>query len=261
MFEGQIKSIALIGAGNVGSQLGIYLNELGLTISYVMSRNRQSALKLASKVGAQVIQEWNEDYQVDLVLICVSDDAITHVVNQFPKHQRMAYTSGSVLLSSFPAELMLGVFYPLQTFSIGRTVDFKTVPLLVEASTIEFGNELLNLAKKCSDQVQFTSSFERKKIHISAVLVNNFTNHLIYIAQQFLNKHDLNFDLLKPLMLETISKLDQFEPFEAQTGPARRNDLKIIQEHLKMLSEDEKVIYQVLTDSILKTYNKKDDKL
>jgi len=131
------------------------------------------------------------------------------------------------------------------------------VPFLIEANNELFGKQIFNLALKLSDHVLYANSEERKKIHLGAVFVNNFTNHLLYLSKEYVDSKQLNWDILKPLLQETIDKLNSVEPFDAQTGPARRNDTKIIQNQLQELEGRSKEIYELISKSIVETYQSK----
>lgn len=251
-----IKTVALVGAGNVASHLGEHLRNAGIEIRSCWSRDVENARLLAKQLGSDVLDDLHQLPPVDLVLLCVSDDAIASVLQNIPCEFNVAYTSGSVELSSLPSREKLGVFYPLQTFTKGKRMDLSMVPILIESTNETWGNELHALARKVSSQVHFTSSDQRKLIHVGAVMVNNFTNHLAFLAQQFFESKQLDFDLLKPLLTETIQKLHTMSPFDAQTGPARRGDFSILDQHKKMLGDKTSVIYEVMSNSILETYKK-----
>lgn len=250
-----IQSVSIVGAGNVASHLSEELQTNGVTINAVYSRNAESARELADKLNCEAVSDLAQLPESDLVLVCVSDDAIATVLAEIPDAYAVAYTSGSVELQGLPQRESLGVFYPLQTFTRNKPVNLFEVPFLVEATNTDFAQSLFDLAWKLSKQVKFASSKERKHLHLGAVLVNNFTNHLAFLAKDYLEKHDLDWELLKPLMQETFNKLKSATPYDAQTGPARRNDERTIQEHISMLEGLPKEIYAVLSRSIQQTYN------
>jgi predicted short-subunit dehydrogenase-like oxidoreductase (DUF2520 family) len=168
---------------------------------------------------------------------------------------KIAYTSGTVSLNDLPSHPNLGVFYPLQTFTKEKRIDLKTVPFFVEANNSIFENELDELAKHIGKQSTIANSEQRKQLHIAAVFVNNFTNHLTYLAKEHLEAHHLSWDNLLPLLEETFTKLKDFNPKEIQTGPARRNDQEVLNKHLNELTGDKKNIYKAITDSIIHTYH------
>ena len=152
-----------------------------------------------------------------------------------------------------------GVFYPVQTFSKTRNLDFSKIPICIEANSITLENELLELAKILSSSACVIDSEKRKFLHLSAVFASNFSNHMYDIAAEILSQKDISFDLLKPLIDETAQKAIDTGARNAQTGPAVRNDQKIIQNHIEMLKnqpEFEK-IYRFVSESIFKLSQKK----
>ena len=255
----KIEKIVIIGAGNVATHLAIHLSKV-VTIVGILSKNNSSAVALAKKINTQSFEQLNEIPENDLILICTNDSTISIIESEIPSHFNIAYTSGSTSLESLSNRKYSGVFYPLQTFSKEKEITLSDVPFFIEASNDLFGKSLFDLALTLSSNVSFANSLERKKLHLSAIFVNNFINHLAHIANQYTEKEKLNWDHLKPLIRETIDKLNSTSPKEAQTGPARRNDLPIIQEHLSMLDGFPKKIYELLSESIIDTYSTNDNK-
>lgn len=250
-----IQTISIIGTGNVAFHLGSAFLERGIKIKSIFGRNSVKANELADLLNTEVCSSL-DSIEGDLILICVSDDAINSVIDQLPRNLKIAYTSGSVELHNFSNLNNIGVLYPLQTFSKERTVEIFEVPFLIEANSVDFAQELFDLAWQISRKVSFASSAERKVYHLAAVWMNNFTNHLIYQSKEILDKKELNWEYLLPLLKETVNKLDSINPHEAQTGPARRNDQTIIYQHEEMLSGTPKEIYTLLTKSIIDIYKK-----
>ena len=172
------------------------------------------------------------------------------------KDQLVVHTSGSVSCQDLAEHNRRGVFYPLQSFSKNRESNFKEIPICIEA---EFNKDLLlleELAAALSDDVYFIDSDQRKKLHLAAVFVNNFVNHLYQIGHDICAREALPFEILKPLIAETARKIEEMTPSDAQTGPAKRNDLKTINEHLELLSDDHKALYQLISKSIQATHGK-----
>ncbi len=251
----KIESIVFIGAGNVATHLA---NELSkhLSIKGILSKNDVSAKLLAEKLHTNFISNINEIPSCDLVLICTNDGSIAFIEDELPPHLNVAYTSGSIELNFNTKRKNYGVFYPLQTFSKDRKIDLSIVPFLIEATNVSFQESLFDLAQLISNSVSFVSSSERKHFHISAVFINNFTNHLAEIAQDYTLQNNLKWEFLLPLIKETSSKIIEIGPENAQTGPAKRNDQLIINEHLSMLEGFPKDIYKLLSESITNTYSK-----
>lgn len=257
MSSGAIQHIGIIGSGNVAWHLAHHLKREGLTIDWIYSRNEQTGKELAHSIDSEFVSSI-EKVQTDLALICVNDDSIQSVISQLPSSIAIAYTSGTKPLNDLQFEqLDIGVFYPLQTFSREKEINLFEVPFFIEANDVVFAQQLFDLAWKLSRTVQFASSEARKHLHLAAVMVNNFSNHLFYLANDYLSQHDLDWNNLKPLIQETVSKLDSLTPFDAQTGPARRNDQATIETQLALLEGKQKELYQLFTDSILNTYSKK----
>jgi len=252
-----IEQVSIIGSGNVANRLAIAFTEEGVAVSHIFSINQTTAKELAQKVGAKVLSSIN-DLPKQLCIVCVPDDVLNSVVDSINDDVAVAYTSGSIQISSFKSRKNLGVFYPLQTFSKERKVDFFNIPIFIESNSDYFTSILFDLAWKISREVNHANSEDRKKMHIAAVIVNNFTNHLVHLSQKYAIENKIDFAHLQPLLQETIAKLVDNSAFDSQTGPARRGDENIIEKHLAKLSGRTKEIYQLLSQSITETYSKND---
>jgi predicted short-subunit dehydrogenase-like oxidoreductase (DUF2520 family) len=254
--------ITIIGSGNVGTHLAAAFKNAGHVIVQIYSPHMHNAELLAYHIKAQAIGNLNDiNPETDVFIISVKDDAIAGIAEALAKHNKvMAHTSGSVDLSVLSAfSDMSGVFYPLQTFSKNKAVDFLKVPLCIEGANAEVTGELVKLAQTISNNVQKIDSAQRKVLHMAAVFAGNFPNFLYGVAQQLLEKHNLQFDLLRPLILETAMKVQKHLPDEAQTGPAVRNDEKTIALHQQMLADDPalKALYGQISQDIIKNFNAK----
>jgi len=250
-----IHSVSIVGTGNVAHHLGKALRDSGVTVTSIFGRNQSAALVLADKLDCASVSSLTELHG-ELILLCVSDDAISDLVKEFSDDRRIAYTSGSVPLSALPKKGELGVFYPLQTFSKHRDVDLSKVPFLIEARSEKFQSELMQLASKISEKVVYANSQDRLHYHISAVFVNNFVNHLFALGKAHNDEHGLDWEVLKPLIHETVAKINSLEPLAAQTGPALRNDQDTIHRHLGELSGIPKEVYTLITQSIQQSSKK-----
>lgn len=251
------NSISIIGSGNVANQLATTFHREGITVSHIYSRNKKTAEALANKVDAISISDLS-DLPKQLCIVCVSDDSVAQVIEGIDSEISIAYTSGSVELSGIEARDNIGVFYPLQTFTKESEVDFFEIPIFIESNNDYFTSVLFDLAWKISRIVNHANSEERKKMHVAAVMVNNFTNHILHLAQKYSEENDINFDHLKPLLSETVKKLNANSAFSSQTGPARRGDDNIIQQHINGLTGTSKEVYKVITKSIIETYRTND---
>lgn len=257
MMSDAIHHIGIVGSGNVAWHLSHHLKNEGLIIDWIFSRNELTGKELARSIDAPFVASLDNQTS-DLILICVNDDSIQSIISTFPDSIPLAYTSGTKPLQDLTKNSKkVGVFYPLQTFSKVKSVNLFEVPFFIEAADSTFAQQLFDLAWKLSRSVQFASSEQRKHLHLAAVMVNNFSNHLFYLANNYLTENQLDWSYLKPLIKETVSKLDTLSPFDAQTGPARRNDNATIETQLSLLEGDQKKLYQLFTESILKTYSDK----
>ncbi|MCU0444453.1 MAG: DUF2520 domain-containing protein [Microscillaceae bacterium] len=261
--------IALIGSGNVAWHLAPALQMAGNEIVSLYSRNLNNAKALADKLSNPLINNDLDFLQSEarLFIIAIKDDAISAVASELklPKGAILVHTSGSKGLESLtpsplPKEsemLGVGVFYPLQTFSKNKVLDFKNIPFCIEGSNEAVENALIKLAQGMSNQVFRVSSEQRKTLHIAAVFACNFSNHLLSIAQDILQKNQLDFSLLQPLIEETIAKALTTNPDMAQTGPARRGDTEVIARHTDWLKNEPiyQNVYELMTQSILAKYH------
>jgi predicted short-subunit dehydrogenase-like oxidoreductase (DUF2520 family) len=200
----------------------------------------------------KITDDWNTLAEADLYIIAVSDDAISTVSEQIPyKNKLVVHTSGGISLEAIASNNRKGVFYPLQTFSKNKAVNFKIIPICIESQNASDYQLLQKVAQTISDSVFAINSEQRKALHLAAVFVNNFTNHLYKIGNDICIENNVPFEILKPLIQETAEKITQLSPNEAQTGPAIRNDIETINAHLSFLSdENQKIIYKILTQSI-----------
>lgn len=260
------KKIVLIGAGNVAHHLAPALLRAGMNLCQIYSRTLESARDLGRKTGITYTSDTFAVYpDGDIYIFCVSDDALLSVFKSLRINEDalILHTSGSVPLDIFkPYRQNYGVLYPLQTFSKTRNLDFGEIPLCIEAPDKEVLKTIGQIADKLSSKVYEISSEKRKKLHLAAVLANNFTNHLYHMAGKLLEKEDLDFNLLRPLIFETAHKVMQMIPENAQTGPARRGDTNILNLHKSMLKDnrDIQTLYVLLSQSIQQTYSKKEKK-
>jgi predicted short-subunit dehydrogenase-like oxidoreductase (DUF2520 family) len=192
--------------------------------------------------------------KADLYILAVKDDVISKIVSNL-QNIAIVHTSGSVSMDVFDNNFTNhGVFYPLQTFSKNSELDFSETPICIEASNNEFENELINLGKKLSGNVIKINSEQRKQLHIAAVFACNFSNHMYTISAEILSRSNIDFKLLLPLINQTVKKLKDNKPSDMQTGPAKRDDKKVINAHLENM-EDEitKEIYQLISNAIIKS--------
>jgi len=249
--------LTIIGSGNVATHVAAALKNAGHHIIQVYSRDAHNAALLAYHVKAEPVNDLNDiNADTGLFIIAVNDDAIESIAQALAVHNvPMVHTSGATPLSVLQKYSQnCGVFYPLQTFSKTREVDFRTVPLCLEASNDAVYPLITSLARDISNNVYDISSEQRKVLHLAAVFANNFPNYLYYAAQQIVEQHQMNFDMLRPLILETAQKVQQIPPQQAQTGPAVRDDQKTMAAHLALLPQngDMHTLYELLSQLIIK---------
>jgi predicted short-subunit dehydrogenase-like oxidoreductase (DUF2520 family) len=243
--------ITIIGSGNVAQHLiKAFTNSELIEIVQVFSRKKEA---LSSIIDYdKIVNDFEELVEADLYIIAVSDKAISEVSSNLPFQNRIVvHTSGAASLAVLDPKNRKGVFYPLQTFSKKKEIDFSTIPMCLEAeNTFDF-RILETVAKSISNAVYPINSDQRKALHVAAVFVNNFSNHLYQIGHEICNEHQVPFEVLKPLIQETAEKIKTLDPIDAQTGPAKRKDSNTIEAHLEYLTnENQKNIYKILTQSI-----------
>ena len=243
--------ITLIGSGNVAQHLiKAFSKSEAIEIAQVFSRKKETLATLIDY--DKIVNDFEDLKEADLYIIAVSDNAILEVSRQLPfNNQLVVHTSGTSSIEILNDKNRKGVFYPLQTFSKNKDIDFSVIPICLEAeNTFDF-RVLDTVAKSISNAVFPINSEQRKALHVAAVFVNNFTNQLYQIGQEICEENQVSFEILKPLILETAEKIKTLDPVDAQTGPAKRNDSSTIEAHLKYLSnENQKNIYKTLTQSI-----------
>ncbi|MCJ7465540.1 MAG: F420-dependent NADP oxidoreductase [Maribacter sp.] len=250
--------VALMGTGNVAQHLfEAFLNHSQIEVVQVVGRNKKALEYFGKSTKTDSNAKFSE--KADIYLIAVSDDAFPLMAYSIiGLNGLVVHTSGSSSLEVLPKTVRRGVFYPLQTFTANRTVDFTKIPICIEAENSSDINLLNTLASLLSNHVISVNSEQRSKLHLAAVFINNFTNHLYFIGQQISENAQIPFDTLFPLIQETANKLETLAPFDAQTGPARRGDAKTLKKQLRQLEKsDFKEIYTLLTRSIAKTYGQK----
>jgi predicted short-subunit dehydrogenase-like oxidoreductase (DUF2520 family) len=247
--------VVLFGSGNVAQHLIIAFQQSGkVDVIQVVVRDKNKAdLSIASN---RITDNWQEIAQADIYLFAVSDGAISELSHKLPFNNALvAHTSGSVALNALDSKNRRAVFYPLQTFSKSRAVDYSHVPVCIEWENTNDQQLLTDLASCISTNCYTINSVQRKALHVAAVMVNNFVNHLYHIGEEICEEHQVPFAILEPLIAETAEKIKHLSPRLGQTGPAIRHDQKTIQAHLDLLTQpNHKAVYKLLTDSIQNNY-------
>ena len=247
--------IVLIGSGNVAFHLAKAFSEAQIPISQIFGRNTTELQKISEQFSIPFSTETLVD--ADLYIISVSDSSITEVSSLIKnKNVLVAHTSGSVSREALNGNYRKSVFYPLQTFSKSKNLDYSKIPFFIDAENENDEEILKNLASKISKNVMLANDEKRKYIHLTAVFACNFVNHLYARAKEISDSQGIPFDYFLPLIDETTQKIHELEPKLAQTGPAIRNDEKVLKLHESLLTDEEKLkIYKTLNESIKKMYH------
>lgn len=249
-------NISIIGTGRVATHLAQHLYQTNQKIRYVFNRSLQKAQALANQVNANGIDDLAQIGDSDIVLICVSDSAITEIAQQLSQNQYqglVAHTSGSTALQVLTDfGLNSGVFYPLQTFSFDQKIDWQNTPIFIEAKSVDALQKLKIFAEKFSSKIYQYNSEQRLSLHLAAVFACNFSNYCYDIAQQILDEQHVDVNLLLPLIDATAEKLKHGKAVENQTGPAVRGDQNILNMHQQMLSDrhDWQTLYLMMSQGI-----------
>jgi len=253
--------IVCIGSGNVATHLAKALYQKKHLITQVWSRKNANAKKLATQVNADYTGgKTRIKNDGDLYLVCLPDSHIHSISEWLPfkpnADQIFVHTSGSIPSFQKSFAKNNGVFYPLQSFNKKQKVNLKEVPFFINSNNEETFILLEQLAGQLSKTAVRMSDKKRKQLHLSAVILNNFINHLAYKSESYLIQNDLKFEYLTALLDTTLNRVKAGNTSSYQTGPAKRNDHTVIKEHLHMLKDDTalRAIYKTISDSIIKTY-------
>ena len=253
--------ISFAGAGKVASALCLELHKRGNLIQQVVSKREKSGRQLAEKCNACWSDKLKFPDSTQIIFVAVPDHDLVEVLKLIECNGStiVVHTAGSFGLEVFPESLKnKAVFYPLQTFSKDRNADFKTIPVFIESSDEQVESVLKNIAESIGSSIHLTDAQCRKFLHIAAVFVSNFTNHM-FTAGKVLSGHaGLPFEVLKPLIIETVEKAFELGPENSQTGPAVRYDTNTIEKQLELLSfsPELKYIYSEMTKSIMHYHQK-----
>ncbi len=245
--------IGIIGSGKLARVIATACIQEKMQLNFVYSKTKSRALKFAQQFNTQHIEHIEDiPKNLDCYFICVNDDSILAVAKSIQVNGLVIHFSGSQSIDLLNIHAQYGVIWPIQSFSNGTFNSLKEIPVLIEANSLTSEMELRKIANKLSNTVLVVSENERKLYHLAATFVNNFSNHLYTNAAKLLQNNNLNFELMLPILKETVRKIETLPPFETQTGPAIRHDQQTIQTHLDLLKDEPnaKEIYQVMTLSI-----------
>lgn len=262
-----IRTVSFLGSGNVATNLATSFFNEGIEINFVFSYHMDNAMCLANKVGATPLDSLvNVNINTDLIIVALKDDTIEEVLKTANFNNCfIVHTSGSFnteKLASFSNHY--GCFYPFQTFRKEVKANLSQVHLFIESKTKEDESLLLNLAQQFSSHVVLMNSKERKALHIAGVGINNFTHYLLSITKQYCEENNLKTDYLTALLSQTIqNSFYSNNGLQLQTGPARRGDVSIINEHLAELKNTPKFkkIYKTISQLILDEFYENQFKL
>jgi len=245
----------IIGAGKLAWHLGPALQKAGFRIIQIYSRTLSSA----AAFGLHIDVPWTTDVNMlkegaELMIFCISDRALEDLLPQISrKDVFMIHTAGSLPSNVFDKWTSdFGVLYPLMTFTKTRSMEFRTVPVCIEANNKKNEDRLKRFAEMISDNVSVVDFENRKIMHMSAIFACNFTNHMYRTAYDILSQYEFDFGILKPLIMETATKVLEMSPHEAQTGPASRHDKNILHTHQLMLQDhpEWQKLYTFVSESI-----------
>jgi predicted short-subunit dehydrogenase-like oxidoreductase (DUF2520 family) len=258
-----VKKVVVIGGGNTATNFIYNCEKKGIEILGIYCKSYNRTLKLAKQFQCEAFTSVCKVPPADLYLIAVSDSAIADVADKLEFDSGLVvHTSGSTSIEVLTKHFKhCGVIYPLQTLTQKEPIDFSDVPLLIEAGDDFAKGQIETFTNALSNKWVYMDSAERRKMHLAAVMVNNFVNHLYALTKDFTEKEDLDTSLLEPLMRMTLDRATRLDPRVIQTGPARRNDMHIINEHLKLLNGKHgrlSGVYEFLSNSLRHYYQAED---
>ncbi len=254
-------TVTILGSGNVATHFfKAFFASKKVEVVQWYSRNIDSIQCFSNQT--LITNSLHSLKEVDLYIIAISDDAIASFSDTLPFNNKLVvHCSGSITLKELSQKNRRGVLYPIQTFSKEKEIDFNSIPLCLESESLSDMKILKKIASSISSKVSEINSEQRRSLHLTAVFVNNFTNHLYHIGQELCESQNISFELLHPLIKETVKKLEILTPLHAQTGPAKRGDFQTIKNHMDALEHSPSsyaTIYKTITSSILKTYGREE---
>jgi len=262
-----IESISIIGAGNVATNLALSFYEQGVKIDSIYSQDMNNAAALANQVEAKPVNDTGQlSRESDLYIVALKDDIISRVLKHANLYGRwIAHTSGTYDTDKLITYTdQCSCLYPMQTMTKSERTDFSNVPVFIEAPNEELTAQLSELAGKLSNKVSVLNSEARLGVHVVAVTLNNFVNHLGALGQEFSAENGIDFNVFDSLITKTAEGLKSgVDITTLQTGPAMRGDLKTIDAHLDRLKRNPEYqkLYKTLSKSILNKYHSGEDEL
>jgi predicted short-subunit dehydrogenase-like oxidoreductase (DUF2520 family) len=260
-----MNKVCLLGSGNVAWHFGQWMIAKNIDLVHVYSRTKSAARSLAEELDCpytDCIQEITKE--ADIYLLCINDDSIAEFMNKwslkFTEKQILIHTSGSIPSSVFKSfHDHFGCVWPIQSLTKDITSNATEIPFVITASDEATKESIFAFIHTISDHIIETDDETKSDMHFMAVMVNNFTNHIYSLVEDFGKEKQIDFNIFLPLIKASIDKLSFASPSEIQTGPARRNDQKIIQNHLTKLNKYPELqeVYTTLSQSIITKYHQK----
>lgn len=245
--------IVIIGSGNVAYHMAKAFSLKKIPLMQIFGRNGEELKKISEELNVPYSTEHLDD--ADLYIICVSDHSVEGVSKIITKKDCLvAHTSGSLPKEILAGEYRKSSFYPLQTFSKSKQLEYEKIPFFIETENEADQKLLFDLASRISENVMESNHEKRKYIHLTAVFACNFVNHLFARAKEISDSQEIPFDYFLPLIDETVKKIYEMEPKAAQTGPAVRNDKRVLELHEQLLKDESLEIYKTMNHSIQKMY-------
>ena len=246
--------IVIIGSGNVAYHLAKAFTQKNIPLAQIFGRNKEALGKISEELNIPFSSDFLED--ADVYIICVSDSSVENVSELITKKDCLvAHTSGSLPKEILAGDYRKSSFYPLQTFSRTKELDYSKIPFFIETENFNDQKLLTDLASLISENVMESSHEKRKYIHLTAVFACNFVNHLFSKAKEISDAQEIPFGYFLPLIDETVKKIHEIEPKAAQTGPAVRNDQRVLELHEQLLKDESLEIYKTMNHSIKKMYD------
>jgi predicted short-subunit dehydrogenase-like oxidoreductase (DUF2520 family) len=248
----ELPPISIIGLGNVGWNLAKKLSEKGVQITRIKAESNDENQNFAESINSKICSNYGDFTKDELVLVCVRDIQVSTIMHELgPQTLWNVHTSGSVPIG-LNLQQNSGVFYPFQTFKKHYAAQWEGVPIFIETKDKALENILYTLGSKIGAKPMPLDSSKRKQIHLAGVIGSNFTNHLLHLIDKEVTSENLPFDLIKPLVFETMRKAFDLGPANAQTGPAVRGDDQTIKDHLDYLESSKELqeLYKHLSSSI-----------
>ena len=258
-----LPTVAIVGTGNVAWHLSLAFHHAGIKVKSIANRDLHKSEKFISEQGIPAVpKNLNDLLEADIIFLCISDKALLKVIEtlNISDQKLIVHTSGSHPLSVFKGRNYqeFGVFYPFQTFTKEKRINFREVPIFVEGSSEKTENRLTELAKVLSGKVHRMNSSSRMKLHIAGIFASNFTNLVLWESDKILASIGLERDIIQPLVDETVSKAFSIGPADGQTGPAARGDLEIVEKHEAFLEGTPlAILYKKISDQIMENIKEK----